>query len=117
MVENMIRAILCAVLITLICSCASTGVIPLGQNTYYLGKKDGSPGIGVSLENKAAVYKEAAEFCASQKLEMKVLKETVTGAVPARLGSTEIEFSCVPIGSLETPTERKPDQIIETRSR
>lgn len=99
------------------CSCASTGVIPLGQNTYYLGKKDGSPGLGVSLENKAAVYREAGEFCASKSLEIKVIKETVKAAVPARLGSTEIEFSCVPIGSIDTPTETKPDKIIEARNR
>lgn len=113
----MIRAFIGIAAALLLCSCASTGVIPLGQNSYYLGKKDGSPGIGVSLENKAMVYKEASEFCSSKNLEMKVLKETVTAAAPARLGSTEIEFSCVPIGSLDTPTETKPDQIIEIRKR
>lgn len=111
------RIILSAAVLSIVCSCASTGVIPLGQNTYYLGKKDGSPGLGVSLENKAAVYREAGEFCASKSLEMKVIKETIKAAVPARLGSTEIEFSCVPVGSIDTPTESKPDKIIETRNR
>jgi hypothetical protein len=92
----MIRVFVGIAAVMLLSSCASTGVIPLGQNSYYLGKKDGSPGIGVSLKNKAMVYKEATEFCSAKGLEMKVLKETVTPAVPARLGSTEIEFSCVP---------------------
>jgi hypothetical protein len=92
-------------------------VVELGQDSYYIGKKDGSPGLGVSLSNKAAVLKEARAYCASKNLEMKVLKETVTPAAPARLGSTELEFSCVPVGSLVTPNEEKPDAIIETRER
>lgn len=97
--------------------CKSTGVVPIGQNSYYVGKKDGSPGLGVSLENKAAVYKEASQFCAEQNLEIKILKETVTPAAPAKLGSTELEFSCIPLGTLATPTEQKPNRIIEKRER
>jgi len=103
--------------IIFLASCKSTGVVPLGQNSYYLGKKDGSLGIGVSLENKAAVYNEARQFCAKLNLEIKVLKEIVTPAAPARLGSTELEFSCIPLGTLATPTEKKPNQIIEKRER
>ncbi|GAC08213.1 hypothetical protein [Paraglaciecola chathamensis] len=98
-------------------SCKSTGVVPLGQDSYYLGKKDSSLGVGVSLENKAEVYREASLFCSSKGLEMKIIKETVTSSIPGRLGSTEIEFSCIEKGSLETPTDTKPDQIIETRSK
>lgn len=105
------------VAVLLLASCASTGVIPLGQNTYYIGKKDGAPGLGVSLKNKAAVYTEAREFCSNLGLEIKVLNEIVTPAAPARLGSTELEFSCVPKGSIATPTQEKPDQIIERRTR
>jgi len=97
--------------------CKSTGVIELGQNSYYVGKKDGSPGLGVSLSNKAEVYQEANIFCSGKDLEMKVLNETVTPAAPARLGSTELEFACIEKGSLETPTEVKPDKIIEIRER
>jgi len=97
--------------------CKSTGVVELGQDSYYIGKKDGSPGLGISLSNKAAVLKEARTYCANKNLEMKVLKETVTAAAPARLGSTELEFSCIPVGSLATPIEEKPDTIIEKRKR
>jgi hypothetical protein len=103
--------------IFIITGCKSTSVVELGQDSYYIGKKDGSPGLGVSLSNKAAVLKEARAYCDSKNLEMKVLKETVTAAAPARLGSTELEFSCVPVGSLATPTKEKPDAIIETRER
>lgn len=75
--------------------CQSTGVIPMSQNSYFIGKKDGSPGIGISLTNKAEVYQEANEFCNKKGLEVKTLRETVIPAAPARLGSTELHFKCV----------------------
>ncbi|WP_051986822.1 hypothetical protein [Pseudidiomarina atlantica] len=82
--------------ISLIASaCASTGVVSLGENLYYIGKKDGSPGLGVSVENKAEVYKEANAFCESKGLKLEIVEETVIPAAPARLGSTEIEFRCI----------------------
>ena len=76
-------------------ACKSTGVIPMGQDSYFIGKKDGSPGIGVSLENKAEVYKEANQFCSSKGLEVYTVEEKVISAVPGRLGSTELNFKCV----------------------
>jgi hypothetical protein len=91
------------ILAVIVClsGCKSTGVVPLGQDTYFIGKKDGSPGIGISLSNKAAVYKEANEFCNSKGLELLVVKEKVISAVPARLGSTELNFRCVSTGYKE----------------
>jgi hypothetical protein len=78
--------------------CHSTGVVPMDQDSYFIGKKDGSPGIGVSLSNKAAVYREANDFCHKKGLQVKTLNVTVTPAMPARLGSTELQFKCVPSG-------------------
>ncbi len=44
--------------------CQSTGVVPMDQDSYFIGKEDGSAGIGVSLDNKAAaVYRESSDFC------------------------------------------------------
>lgn len=75
--------------------CQSTGVIPTGSGTYMIGKKDGSPGLGVSLTNKAEVYREANDFCHQKGLEVETLEVTTTPARPAQLGSTELRFSCV----------------------
>ena len=44
---------------SILVGCASTVVIPLDQDSYMIGNKDGSPGLGVSLSNKAEVYAEA----------------------------------------------------------
>ena len=97
--------------------CQSTGVIPMGQDSYYIGKKDGSPGLGVSLSNKAEVYKEAHAFCAEKGLEVKVLRETVTPSAPARLGSTELHFKCVPPGGTAQPLVKDADTVIEVRQK
>ena len=76
-------------------ACQSTGVIPTGQNSYMIGKKDGTPGLGVSLSNKAEVYKEANEFCAAKGLALQEVHSVVTPAMPAQLGSTELYFKCI----------------------
>lgn len=77
-----------------ITGCASTGVIPIGADSYFIGKKDGTPGIGVSLENKASVYKEANDFCKKNNQTMIILDEKTIASIPARLGSTELKFRC-----------------------
>ena len=99
----------------LLASCASTGVIPIGQDMYYIGKKDGSPGVGVSLSNKAEVYREANAFCAKKDLEVKKLQETITPSAPAQLGSYELQFTCVSPGGVAQPLVKVPDTVIEVR--
>lgn len=94
--------------------CASTGVIPLGQNTYMIGQKDGTPGLGVSFTVKAEIYKEAVTFCAQQNKDVKTLEVITIPSAPARLGSTEIRFTCIEKGTIG---ESYPTQIIENRNR
>lgn len=75
-------------------SCKSTGVIPMDGDSYFIGKKDGAPGLGVSLSNKADVYREANDFCREKGLEVQTLNVTVKPAYPGMLGSTELHFRC-----------------------
>lgn len=91
----MIRALYFASAIFVVSACQSTGVVPLGQGKYMIGKKDGSPGLGVSLDTKAAVYKEAVTFCHEKGLEVETVNIVVLPAKLAKLGSTELEFKCV----------------------
>ena len=92
--------------------CASTGVVPMSQDSYYIGKKDSTPGLGVSFENKAEVYQEANAFCSKKGKEVYVLKETVTPAAPGRLGSTELHFKCVLPGGTAQPLTKEADTVI-----
>jgi len=101
----------------LIVGCTSTGVIPMDKDSYLIGKKDGTPGLGVSIANKAEVYKEANDFCSAKGLEVETLNVTTTPARPAQLGSTELQFRCIPRGSSAKPLVREADKIIEIRNR
>ena len=88
----------------------------MSQNSYFIGKKDGSPGIGISLTNKAEVYQEANEFCNKKGLEVKTLRETVIPAAPARLGSTELHFKCVKVGGEAEALTKDPDTVIQIKN-
>jgi hypothetical protein len=101
-------------IVTLLTGCASTGVIPMSQDSYYIGKKDGTPGLGVSFSNKAEVYQEAYAFCNKKGLEVYTLRETVTPAAPGRLGSTELQFKCILHGGTAQPLVKEPDKVIQT---
>ncbi|UDM39178.1 hypothetical protein LIS44_05565 [Acinetobacter haemolyticus] len=46
----------------LITGCASTGVIPIGTDSYFIGKKDGTPGLGVSLKTKLLYIEKLMTF-------------------------------------------------------
>ncbi|MBL4801549.1 MAG: hypothetical protein JKY45_06615 [Emcibacter sp.] len=89
------KNILVLTLALMISACASTGVVPMGQDTYFIGKKDGSTGLGVSYKVKAAVYKEANDFCGAKSLAVETLEVVTTPARLAQLGSTELKFKCV----------------------
>lgn len=88
----------------------------MSQDSYFIGKKDGAPGIGVSLSNKAEVYQEATEFCNKKGLEVLTLRETVTPAAPARLGSTELHFKCIQSGGTAQPLVRGADKVFTVNS-
>ena len=88
----------------------------MSQDSYFIGKKDGSPGIGVSLSNKAEVYQEATEFCNKKGLEVLTLRETVTPAAPGRLGSTELHFKCVQPGGTAQPLVKDADKVVNVNS-
>jgi hypothetical protein len=89
--------------------CASTGVIPMDQDTYMIGKKDGYPGVGISLSNKAEVYAEANTFCRAKGLEVKTIQVTTKPAYPGLLGSTELQFRCVSPSASTKPTVTESD--------
>lgn len=97
--------------------CQSTGVIPMDRDSYMIGKKDGTPGLGVSLTNKAEVYREANTFCREKGLEVETLHVTTTPSRPGQLGSTELQFRCTSPGGKAQPLVKESDTVIEIRNR
>jgi hypothetical protein len=88
----------------------------MDQDSYFIGKKDGAPGLGISLSNKAEVYQEANTFCQQKHLEVKTLHIETTPARPGQLGSTELQFKCVQPGGSAKPLSKEADTVIEIRN-
>ena len=91
---NIVLLLIITISASFLSGCQSTGVVPMDGDSYFIGKKDGSPGLGVSLSNKASVYREANDFCQKKGLEVQTLKVNVRPAYPVMLGSTELNFKC-----------------------
>lgn len=98
-------------------ACQSMGVIPMDHDSFMVAKKDGTPGLGVSFSNKAAVYQEAGEFCQKKGLEVKTLRVETTPARVGQLGGTELQFKCVAPRGQAHPLVKEADQVVEVRNR
>lgn len=92
--------------------CASTGVVQMNQDSYFIGKTDSSFGGMNAMENKVEVFKEANEFCMKKGLEVQILKQTVTQSYPGHMGSTELNFRCVKPGGVAQPLMKEPDSVV-----
>lgn len=101
----------------LLAGCSSTGVVQADRDSFIVGTRDGTPGMGVSMANKARAYQEANDFCRGRGLEVETLNVQVTPSAPLRFGTTELRFRCVQPGLTARPMVRDADQIIELRQR
>jgi hypothetical protein len=73
---------------------ASTGVIPIGSDTYSISHRDNGPLSSLGAL-KAAAYKDATAYCAAKDKKMQVLR---SNDVPRSLGQfpeTEVQFTCI----------------------
>ena len=103
----------------LLTSCtSSTGVIPIGEDTYMIGK---STNLALTSSGiKAAAFKEASAYCAKKNKKIQIISTTATDMkLGSHVGSTEIQFMCLAEGDseLNRPKLRKtPDQVVEVKS-
>lgn len=83
-----------AIAATALVGCAgTTGVVPIGRDTYSVSHRDNGPMASLGAL-KAQAYKEASAFCAAKEQDVEVLK---ANDVPRSLGQfpeTEIVFTC-----------------------
>lgn len=91
---------------------SSSGVVPLGQDTYMIARSVKSFK-GTSGPVKAAALKEAARFCSKQGKVMKVIRTSQQDMKLFRSdASVEVYFSALDPGS---PELKHPAAFIETR--
>lgn len=86
-------------LVLLLClglyGCASTGVVPMDKDTYMISKRSAQLGWGQPVGAKAAVYREANEFCARQNKKVETVSFEMRPSLPASPGSVCLQFRCV----------------------
>ena len=102
----------------LVAACASTGVVPMGRDTYMLSKSGTALSSGATV--KASLYREADAWCRKQGLVMVPLSEDSSDGVPGRhLANAEIRFRAVSPGDVENQrTNMKPvaNTIVEVHN-
>ena|SRR2546429_2671380 len=87
--------ILSALALLALTACASTGVVPIGDDTYMIGKRSAQAGFGPPIHAQANVYKEAAAFCAKQSKSVETVKLDAQDTGFGRPGSVQLQFRCV----------------------
>lgn len=75
------------------CATSSTGVAPLGDGRYMLHGSD-LTGWGTPNEVKAALLKEAGEFCAKQGKELTQVSHVGNEAGFITSASADVTFRC-----------------------
>lgn len=73
---------------------ATTGIVPIGNETYSISNRDNGPMASLGAL-KASAYKDAAAFCSGMGKTLSVIR---TNDVPRSLGQfpeTEVQFKCV----------------------
>jgi hypothetical protein len=76
--------------------CASSGVVSIGDGVYLISKKSIGCGFASAESIKADLYKEANEFCAGRKKEIRTVDVIANDGIPmVRCANAELHFTCV----------------------
>ena len=94
----------------------STGVVPMGKDTYMIAIGGKTTASGGKL--KAQALKEAAEYCSQKNKQLQVVntqqRDMSFGIDP----SAEIQFMCLDSSDVEfqrPKMQKAPDNVIEIR--
>ena len=88
---------LIVVIALLLAGCASTGVVPTGNDEYMISKTDMGDVWHEGSKVLAKLYVEANEYCAKKNLSVeRISEETNDGRVFVRNANATLRFRCVP---------------------
>jgi hypothetical protein len=94
--------------VALLAACASSGVVPVGQDTFMVTKQS-TTGFHSGASVKAELFPEAAAYCGKVGKELQPVAERLVDGVPGRsFASAELTFRCLAAGdpALSRPTPR-----------
>jgi hypothetical protein len=89
------NAMIVGFLVALLVGCGSTGIVKLEKNRYMVSEKNAKIGFVNAAEEKAAIYKQANEYCSKEGKELKTLNLEMRNSGFARSASATLEFACV----------------------
>lgn len=104
----------------LVTGCAtSTGVVPIGQDTYMIGK---STNLQVSSSGiKANAFREAQKFCAKQSKQVQVVRTSEKDMVlGSNMATVELQFMCLSEGDAELQRpklQKEADKVVNVNSK
>ncbi len=103
----------------LLTSCTSTtGVIPIGEDTYMIGKSTNLSSTSSGIKADAII--EGTKYCKKQGKKIQIIKtNSIDMRLGSHVGSTEIQFMCLSEGDpeLNRPKLRKEaDNVVEVKS-
>jgi len=81
--------------ILILAGCASTGPVPMGQDTFMITKQS-TTGFHSRASVKADIYREANEYCLRMGRQLQPIKDNQVDGVPGRsFANAEIVFRCL----------------------
>jgi hypothetical protein len=114
------KKILSIIFVMMLSACASSGPVPMGQDTFMITKQS-STGFHSGGSVKAEIFREANDYCLKQGLQFQPITERAKDGVPGyAFANAELVFRCLVSGDSEIrrPTPKQmPSVIIENRNR
>ena len=113
------KIILGIVTFVLVACTTTTGVVPIGEETYMIGTTGKSPGGFSGSEAKALAIQEAQKFCATKGRKLQVVNTQQADMQFGVNATAEVQFMCLSDNDPELGRpkfEKAPDQVIQVRS-
>jgi hypothetical protein len=94
MTGSMNRFITLCMVVVFITACASTGVLPIGNNKFMVSKQTAT-GFESAVGIKGDVLREANSYCVKSNKELEIISLKTKDGVPGKSYATaEVIFSC-----------------------
>lgn len=93
----MVKRVILFLLAAIVVGCASTGVVPVGDNVYMISKQSAAGIFGTPAGVEADIYQEANAFCEARHQVLQTVDVQTQNAVPfVHEGSATLHFRCMP---------------------
>lgn len=80
----------------LVTSCASSGILQTGKDTYMVSKRSPQAGFGEPVGAKTYVYEQANKHCGGMGRSVETVNLETQDSGFGRPGSATLEYRCIP---------------------